>query len=155
MIPSVDKQQKSLLLEKIKDILILLRGEFGYSNREIADKVGVGENYLSNVFNGGKAGSAQLLAGLLLLKELTVLKRSGVNQELARELEAMKKRIEEVQQQTSSRYPEHKPQHLAMNERGERTAEPVSSNPADEPDLGAIKKAVAAAQPGKRKLPGK
>lgn len=138
-------QHKSSLKDKILDNLIALRDKYGFKNREIASKLGMNENYLSRVFNGNAEGSPQLLAGLLLLKELTELKRSGVNQELSRELEAMKQRIGEIADQISPRYPEHQPDNMALNQ---ETA-PFNSASPGETAVEVTKVAVAA---GKKKL---
>jgi len=115
-------QASSQYSEKIKETLILLRGDFELSNREIALNLGVGENYLSNVFNGGKAGSEQLLKGLELLKEVIELRKqvASAKSPIAQEIAAIRQRLDEMERSVGPKYPEHPPQNWVMNE--EKTA---------------------------------
>lgn len=138
-------QDESSTQLKIKDLLIQLKQTFGISFNEIAEQVGVSNTYLSSVFNQKRDGGRQLYAGLLLLKELTVLKQSGVrtNPDLNRELETMRTRIEELQKQISPRYPEQRPDNLALNEKKEKAGGGASSASSGEIAVAVTKLAAA------------
>jgi len=127
---------------KISEHLMTLRQNFALSNREIASRLGVSEAFVSRALHGKTTSGRQFLAGLELLLELTILKRTGVNQVLALELKSMKDRIEELQTQIIPRYPEHRPQNLAVND------DDVSSN---SPGAGPEMVDLAAKLMGKKK----
>jgi hypothetical protein len=67
-------QNKKSHLKTIEASLILLKEKYGMSGREIAERLGMNENYISGVYNGKRPGSAQLqraLEMLLRLEQLT------------------------------------------------------------------------------------
>jgi transcriptional regulator with XRE-family HTH domain len=122
------KQHKNDVNSIILANLIELRELYGLNWKIIGEKVGVAPSTISRIFIGKSTGGRQLLAGLELLKELTILKRTGVNQQLAGELETMKQRIEDLQRQISPKYPEHRPQNAALNEPKVTAAEKASDD---------------------------
>lgn len=91
-------QDKSKLRDNIEAVLMLLRTNYEFTSREIARTLGINENHLSKVLRGTKPGSRQLLAGLELLKELTVYRAKEAEQkrisDLEVELAARKARLE-------------------------------------------------------------
>lgn len=130
-------QQEISLGTNIKAVLIELRNNYGVSNREIAERICVSESYLSNVFNGGKEGSEQLLAGLRLLKRVIELENQPppkTNRELILELAERVAMIEKGLK--IAPYPPHRSQASVLNE-GAAGGE-ASSGPEPDPEFLAL-----------------
>lgn len=110
-------QEETSLKENILAELIAIMGLSGEGQMAIAKRLGYTKDVFSQMKSGYSNGSPQLYAGLLLLKELTVLKQSGVrtNPDFYRELEIMKAKIEEMQRKVSPQYGEHRPDNLTLN----------------------------------------
>jgi transcriptional regulator with XRE-family HTH domain len=70
-------QQENDLNGNIKETLIYIRDTFDISQVEIATRLGYKKNYFSKVLGGFSNGSPQLLAGLLLLKEVIQYEREA------------------------------------------------------------------------------
>lgn len=75
MTSEINPQPESDFRDKILEILISLRDDYGLKNREISSRLGLNENYLSRVFNKDGSGSVQLLRGTEML--LQILKSQG------------------------------------------------------------------------------
>lgn len=70
-------QEKIELTSKVKAILIELNSIFEKTNREISQKIGVSESFLSRVDNGKAHAGRQLFFALQLLLELETLKKEN------------------------------------------------------------------------------
>lgn len=69
-------QQEKDLKPNILGLLIDLKDNCDLSSREIAERLGINENYLSRVFKGRAQGSTQLLEGLKLLKKVIIYEQA-------------------------------------------------------------------------------
>lgn len=74
MTQRITLQHKIAAADNIKDLLIRLRSQFGFTNRALAARIGVNENYLSRVYNGGENPSQLFCHCIALLIELETLK---------------------------------------------------------------------------------
>lgn len=75
MTQSKDLQRESLVLAKIKDLLIYLKQYRKISNRKLAQGIHYEENYLTSVRNGDRDGGEKLLHALESFYLLDNLKR--------------------------------------------------------------------------------
>jgi hypothetical protein len=113
MTPEPISPSKNKVSDSIKEILMVLRTNFGMTTRVISRVLGVHENYLSKVLNGKKDGSGQLYCGLKLLLELETLKRNERPKSVEEQLADLKREIAELK---TGKYPEHRPRHDQLNE---------------------------------------
>lgn len=74
----ITSQEKTSGADNIKVLLIRLREEFQFTNRAMAARLGVNENYLSRVFNGREKISPLFLSCVSMLLELETLKKEMV-----------------------------------------------------------------------------
>lgn len=127
----------------IKDLLIQITDGFGFKQVEVAKLMGVSPTYISSVINGKLNAGKQFLAGLLLLKEVIVLRKqlAGLNPDLVKELATMKARIIKIETSVSTQYPEHVPNAMLLNE---------PNSPGEASDVKAAVKAALAAASGEK-----
>ncbi len=122
-------QAKTARSNRIADLLMQLTGVFGLKQREIALAVGVSGTYLNGVINGRNVAGRQLLAGLELLKELTIYRAKEAEQN---RILAMKAEIAALEaRQGGGVYPAHVPDAAALNETP--TPDPRSKTPDPRP----------------------
>jgi transcriptional regulator with XRE-family HTH domain len=113
-------QQEINLNAKIKALLIELRSDLGLSNREIAENISVSETYLSNVFNGSKEGSEQLLAGLKLLRRVIELESAPPPKTDRERIEELEERLAQVEKRWPAVvYPPPRTSALVLNDAAE------------------------------------